>query len=60
MNESVYSVTETSLNRWKEAALAYKSQIVVLGNAFNTPEKVRQSIHAYWAAQRGVRLLQID
>lgn len=59
MKESVYSVTETGLSHWKEAALAYKSQIVVLGNAFNTPEKVQASIHAFFTEQRGIRLLQI-
>jgi len=59
MKESVYSIAETSLNRWKEAALAYQSQIVVLGDAFNTPEKVQESIQAYWAEQQGLRLLQM-
>jgi hypothetical protein len=60
MKESVYPIAETSLNRWKEAALAYKSQIVVLGDAFNTPEKVQESIQAYWAEQQGLRLLQMQ
>ncbi len=58
MQETVHSITETGLNRWKEAALVYKSQIVVLGEAFNTPEKVRASIQAYWTERKGVRLLQ--
>jgi LmbE family N-acetylglucosaminyl deacetylase len=59
MEESVYSITEAGLNRWKEASLAYKSQIVVLGDAFNTPEKIQESIKAYWAERKGIRLLQI-
>jgi LmbE family N-acetylglucosaminyl deacetylase len=59
MKESVHSITEAGLQRWMEAALAYKSQIVVLGEAFNTPEKVRQSIKTYWAEQKGIRLLQV-
>lgn len=59
MEASVQPVTETGLNRWKEAALAYKSQIVVLGDAFNTPEKVQESLQAYWAEKQGIRLLQI-
>jgi LmbE family N-acetylglucosaminyl deacetylase len=59
MEESVYSITEAGLNRWKEASLAYKSQIVVLGDAFNTPEKVQESIKAYWAERKGIRLFQI-
>ena len=58
MSESVYSITEAGLHRWKEAALAYTSQIVVLGKAFNTPEKVKQSIQAYWTEQKGIRLFQ--
>ena len=59
MEESVYSITEAGLNRWKEAALAYKSQIGVLGDAFNTPEKAQESIQAYLAGQNGIRLFQI-
>lgn len=59
MRESVYSITEEGLNHWKEAALAYKSQIVVLGEAFNTPEKVRKSIQTYWEEQKGIRLFQV-
>jgi hypothetical protein len=59
MKESVYPVTETGLNRWKEAALAYKSQIIVLGDAFNTPEKAQESIQEFWAEQQGIRLLQM-
>jgi LmbE family N-acetylglucosaminyl deacetylase len=59
MQESVYSITEAGLNRWKEAALAYQSQIVVLGDAFNTPEKVRESIQVYWAEQKGIRLFRV-
>jgi LmbE family N-acetylglucosaminyl deacetylase len=58
MSESVYSITKVGLHRWKEASLAYTSQIVVLGEAFNTPEKVKQSIQAYWTEQNGVRLFQ--
>jgi LmbE family N-acetylglucosaminyl deacetylase len=59
MRESVYSITEAGLHHWIEAALAYKSQIVVLGEAFNTPEKAQASIKAYWAEQKGIRLLQV-
>ena len=58
MQESLYSITESGLNRWKEASLAYRSQIVVLGDAFNTPEKAQASIQAYWAERNGIRLLQ--
>lgn len=59
MDESVHSITETGLKRWIEAALAYRSQIVVLGDAFNTPEKVQKSIELYWAERKGIRLLQV-
>ena len=59
LRESVHSITETGLRQWKEAALAYKSQIVGLGEVFNTPETIRASIQAYWAGQGGgIRLLQ--
>ena len=59
MTASVHSITETGLKRWKEAALAYESQIVVLGEAFNTSQKVQASIQAYWAEYKGIRLLQV-
>jgi LmbE family N-acetylglucosaminyl deacetylase len=58
MKESVHSITEMGLNRWKEAALAYKSQIIVLGDAFNTPEKAQESLKTYWGERKGIRLLQ--
>jgi len=58
MQESVQFITETGLNRWKEAALAYKSQIIVLGEAFNTPEKAQESLKTFWAERKGIRLLQ--
>ena len=59
MSESIHSVTEAGLSSWKEAALAYKSQLPVLGEAFETPEKTRNSIHSYWEAHGGIRLLQM-
>jgi LmbE family N-acetylglucosaminyl deacetylase len=58
MKESVHSITEAGLNSWKEATLAYKSQLPVLGEAFEAPEKTKKSIHSYWEAYRGIRLLQ--
>ncbi|MGZ9234992.1 MAG: PIG-L deacetylase family protein [Anaerolineales bacterium] len=58
MKESIQSITETGLNPWKEAASAYKSQLVGLGEAFDTPEKVQASIQSYWAERGGIRLLQ--
>ena len=59
MKESIYAITEDGLNAWKEAVLAYKSQIPLLGEAFDTPEKARASIQAYWAQVGGIRLLQL-
>jgi len=59
MQESVHPITEPGLSRWKEAALAYKSQISTLGEAFNTPEKVRASLQSYWAERGGICLLQM-
>jgi len=60
MQESVYPITETGLNAWKEAALEYKSQLVALGEVFDTPEKVQAAIQSYWSDRAGIRLLQID
>jgi LmbE family N-acetylglucosaminyl deacetylase len=59
MKESIHAVSETGLSAWKEAALAYKSQIPLLGEAFDTPEKAQASIQAYWAQVAGLRLLQL-
>jgi hypothetical protein len=59
MQESIQSVSEAGLSSWKEAVLAYKSQLPLLGEALATPEKARESIHAYWSRCSGIRLLQI-
>ncbi len=56
MRESVHPITETGLNRWQEAVLAYKSQIPGLGEVFDTPEKVQASLRSYWAERQGGRL----
>lgn len=60
MRESVHRITETGLARWQDAALEYRSQIPTLREAFDTPEKVREALHSYWAAREGVRLLQFS
>jgi hypothetical protein len=58
MHATLHFVKESGLNRWQEASLTYKSQISTLGEAFNTPEKVRESLHSYWTERSGIRLLQ--
>lgn len=58
MKESTHSITEAGLKSWKEAVLAYKSQLPALGDAFDTPEKARESIQSYWAERGGIRLFQ--
>jgi LmbE family N-acetylglucosaminyl deacetylase len=60
MAESVQSITEPGVERWKEAALAYKSQLPGLGAGFETPEKTKKSIHSYWEPYGGIRLFQAD
>ena len=59
MKETVQSITETGLISWKEAVVAYKSQIAVLGDSFNTPEKAQAAIQSYWKERTGIRLFQI-
>ena len=59
MKEFVHPVTERGLNSWKEAILEYKSQLPVLGEAFDTPEKAQRSIHSFWEPYKGMRLLQM-
>jgi hypothetical protein len=59
IKESVHSITESGLNSWQEAILAYTSQVPWLGDAMSTPEAVRESIHTYWASQKGIKLLQL-
>ena len=56
MEESVYSVSEAGLRSWQDAVSAYTSQFPVLGDAFDTPEKARESIRSYWATRKGIRL----
>jgi LmbE family N-acetylglucosaminyl deacetylase len=58
MEESVQSITLSGLEHWKEAALAYKSQLPGLGEGFATPEKTKKSIHSYWEPHQGLRLFQ--
>ncbi len=60
MEESTQRITEPSLTRWVEAALAYQSQFPVLGDMFDTPEKAEQAIRNYWAERQGIRLLQFS
>lgn len=57
MTETVYSVKESALNGWKQAAVEYKSQLIGLGEAFDTPQKVQNSIQSYWEERIGIRLL---
>jgi hypothetical protein len=59
MEETVHSITEAGLNSWKEATLEYKSQLPLLGEAFEIPEKAKKSLHSYWEACGGIRLLQL-
>ena len=56
MKEELYAVSETGLKAWKEAVLAYRSQLPVLGDAMSTIEKAQESIQSYWAEQKGIRL----
>lgn len=59
MEGSIQPVSEEGLRHWTQAALTYKSQISGLGDAFDTPEKVRASLHSYWEKHHGIRLLQL-
>lgn len=58
MTESTHRITEASLTRWVEAALAYKSQFPALGERFDTPDKAAEAIRDYWSERQGIRLLQ--
>ncbi|HLO17352.1 MAG TPA: PIG-L family deacetylase [Anaerolineales bacterium] len=60
MKESVQAVMESSLIPWREAALMYKSQLVGLGELFDSSESIQVSLQSYWAERRGIRLLQMD
>ena len=59
MSESVHSITEAGLHSWKEAIMSYKSQLPVLGEAFDTPEKAQASIQSFWGQYQGIRLLHL-
>jgi LmbE family N-acetylglucosaminyl deacetylase len=58
MKETQHPISGTGLAHWKEAALEYGSQFVGLGDAFDSPEKVRASLEAYWSEWKGIRLTQ--
>lgn len=58
MQEKVHEVTESGLKSWQEAVLKYKSQLPVLGESFDTPEKAQESIQKYWSERRGISLLE--
>jgi len=60
MLENVHSVSEAGLKSWKEAVLAYKSQLPVLGDAMETTEKAMESIQSYWGEYRGIRLFEMN
>jgi len=59
MKESTHRITEAGLERWQEAVLSYKSQLPILGDFMETPEKAREAIRTYWEARGGIRLLQL-
>lgn len=60
MKEKTQPVSEAGLQAWKEAVLAYKSQLPVLGEAMSTPEQAIKSIRSYWEELKGIRLFQSD
>ena len=60
MQESVYSISESSLIPWHEAVMEYKSQVPLLGEFMYNSEKVAESLRAYWERQRGIRILQFS
>ena len=60
MKEKTHRITEAGLKSWKEAVLAYVSQLPSLGDAFDTPEKAEEAIQSYWEEWKGIRLLQLD
>jgi LmbE family N-acetylglucosaminyl deacetylase len=59
MKETVSRITETGLERWQDAVVAYKSQLPSLNEVVSTPEKARASIRDYWDKWGGIRLLRI-
>ena len=60
MKETVYSITEAGLSAWQEAVLEYKSQLALLGEAMDMPERARESLRSYWAKRQGIRILQLN
>jgi len=60
MKESTHRITESSLERWIEAVIQYKSQLPSLNGAVSSPENARKSIREYWEEWGGIRLLYLD
>jgi LmbE family N-acetylglucosaminyl deacetylase len=59
LKEFVSRITETGLERWSDAVVAYKSQLPSLNEVVSTPEKARAAIRTCWEQWGGIRLLQI-
>ncbi|NWG33202.1 MAG: PIG-L family deacetylase [Chloroflexi bacterium] len=60
MEKTVYAVTESGLQSWQEAVLAYTSQLPALGDAMKTPELAAASLRSYWAEQGGIPLWRVS
>ncbi|MCC6299299.1 MAG: PIG-L family deacetylase [Anaerolineales bacterium] len=60
MEESAVRINGSSLPRWIEACVAYKSQLSALGDRFDSPKKVEESIRNYWSERQGIRLFQFN
>lgn len=53
LRASLEPVSEAGFECWLEAINAYASQ---LSSLFASPESMRERLHAYWQAERGIRL----
>ena len=56
MKGSEYPVTESGLERWKDAVAAHASQ---MNELFSGEDLMREAIQSYWEEWKGVRLLQV-
>lgn len=57
MSSKPFPISRPGLNAWLNGISAYQSQIEML---FETDEKMRADIRAYWSREKGIRLWQAE
>jgi len=57
LKDTLHPVSRTGFDNWLEAVGAYASQ---LSSLFESPESMRDQLHAYWSKAKGIRLWAVE